>query len=400
MPVRIAGEVRDRRATDYVADRRAAKMYHLSTRFALAAVALALEDAKLALETIDRAALGVTMACGEVGTCYADFAAALQVACGEDGEFDYRRFATRGVHQLDPYFMLKALPTNGLCYASIAHQAQGPTVSTASASTAGVQAIGEAMRIVQEGEAEVMIAGAYDSLVLPSVFLHHQKLGLLADGNGDPAAAVRPLDRTRNGYALAEGAGVAVIESAAHARSRGATVLAEIAGYGLGFDPVLMPGLEGRADGDRAVGGGTARAVRHALRDAHLTPDGVDLVKLEGDATVAGDRAEWRGVSAALGAAAAATPIWALKGAWGHQGAAAGTTEVLATVLALGAGMIPPTRNFVASDPDVPCDVVRAAPRVTALQNVLAVSRGFGGQTAALVLRACRDGTPEAEGSL
>jgi 3-oxoacyl-[acyl-carrier-protein] synthase II len=392
LPVRIAGEVHSLEAK-YVPERRVAKMCHLSAHYAAAAVALALEDARLALETVDRRSLGIAMASGEVGMCYGDFTPAVQ-ASFEDGAFSYRRFATRGTRHLDPYFVLRALPTNGLCYASIAHQATGPTVNTASASAAGAQALGEAMRIIQEGEAEVMIAGAYDSLVLPSVLLHHYNLGALADGDGDPAAAVRPFDRTRAGYVLAEGAGVAVLESATHAQRRGATALAEIAGYGLGFDPVLTPGSE-HGDPSAAEARGTARAVRHALRDADIEPEDVDLMKLEGEATVAGDRAEWRGVTAALGRAAATIPVWALKGAWGHQGAAGGVSETLATAIALHAGMIPPTRNFTAADPNVTMTVVRGVPRAKAIHHALAVSRGFGGQSAALVLRACPNGALE-----
>jgi 3-oxoacyl-[acyl-carrier-protein] synthase II len=388
MPVKIAAEVGDFSAPTSARDRRASKMYHRNVRYALGAVGMAFADAGLAPDALDRSRLGIAMACGEVGTRFADFQPAVRAALKVGGEFDFAQFANRGIHQLDPYFMLRSLPTNGLCFASIAYQAKGPTVSTASATAAGAQAVGEAARIIEGGETEVMIAGAYDSLVLPEVLLHHYRLGLLADGDGDPASAVRPFDRARRGYALAEGAGAVVLESADHARRRGARVLAELVGYGLGFDVTV--------DGQEPNGRGTARAVRYALADAGLRPDEIDLVKLEGDATPDGDRAEWRGVSAALGPAAATTPAWALKGAWGHQGAAAGVTELIAAGLALRAGVLPPTRNFDAPDPGVAMTVVRGDAKPARLRHVLAVSRGLGGQSAALVLRAPAGALPEA----
>lgn len=392
LPVGIGGEVRGFTPTDHIHDRRVFKTYHRSVHYALAALGLALADAGLDLERVDRTRLGIATGCGEVGPCVTEHLPALRAALGEDGGFDFRRLADRGQHYVDPYLVVKALPTNGLAHASITYQAKGPTFSAASASTAGAQAVGEAMRAIQEGEAEVMLAAGYDSLLLPSVLLHHYKLGLLASGEPDAGGAVRPLDRSRSGYALADGAGAVVLESAEHAARRGVGGLAEVAGYGLGFEPAF-PGLEGY-EGDRpASGRGTARAIRTALAEAGIAPHEVDVIKVEGEATPAGDRAEWRGVTAALGAAAATTPVCALKGAWGHQGAAAGVTELAAMALGLRRGVVLPTRNFTAPDPDLAVMVAREPTRPPRLRCALVLSRGFGGQSAAIVLRAVADGT-------
>jgi len=396
LPVRIGGEVRDFIASDHISDRRVFKTCHRSAHYALAAVGLALAEARLDLARIDRTRLGIATGCGEVGPCVTEFLPMLHATLADDGRFDFRLLANRGQRHLDPYLVVKALPTNGLAHMSIAYQAKGPTFSSASASTAGAQAVGEAMRIIQEGEAEVMIAVGYDSLLLPSVLLHHHKLGLLAGGPGDSEGAVRPLDRARSGYALAEGAGAVVLESAEHVECRGICGLVEVAGYGLGFDPVF-PGIEGPCGNGAGEGRGTARAIRCALTDAALKPDEIDMIKVEGEATRAGDRAEWRAVTAALGAAAAVTPVCALKGAWGHQGAAAGVTELIAAALSLRAGLILPTCNFRDPDTDVGATVVRGAARPARLKSALVVSRGFGGQSAAIVLRAVADGALSSE---
>jgi 3-oxoacyl-[acyl-carrier-protein] synthase II len=259
-------------------------------------------------------------------------------------------------------------------------------VATACAS--GTQAVGEAFRLLRSGRAQVCLAGGSSAMLTPFYLIGFAALQALAldDDNADdddddhPAAACRPFDRRRRGFALADGAGALVLETLGSARRRGATPLAEVAGLGVTQDAFDLN--RPRPDGSQAE-----RCMRLALADAGLEPGQVDAVNAHGTGTVLGDLAEAAALRRLFDGGRRAVPVSALKGALGHAMAAAGALEAIASVLTCRHGLVPPTANLV--DPDGDCDLEHVIGRARShdVARLLTVSFGMGGQNAALVLQ-------------
>jgi 3-oxoacyl-[acyl-carrier-protein] synthase II len=274
------------------------------------------------------------------------------------------------------------LRTAGSVFSSLAAPFGGPRRMMAVACASGTQAIGEAAELVRRGRVEACVAGGSSFLLTPFYLLGFARLGVVAPdrGNGDAAAVCRPFDQARRGFALAEGAGALVVESYDSARRRGASMLAEVIGFGTSQDAFDL-------NRPRPDGAGAELAMRRALDDGGLAPGEIDAINAHGTATLVGDRAEAAAVRRLLGEAWPRTPVSSAKGAIGHAMAAAGALEAIVACRTCATGQVPPTVNLQNPDPDCELDHVVARPRDAGARTVLSVSLGMGGQNAAIVVR-------------
>ncbi|MEV8441651.1 beta-ketoacyl-[acyl-carrier-protein] synthase family protein [Actinosynnema sp. NPDC051121] len=282
-------------------------------------------------------------------------------------------------------FLSRALSPSTLA-AEVADRlgARGPVRVVSSGCTAGLDAVGHAARLIEEGRADVVLAGAAESPISPIAVACFDAIRATSARNADPAHAARPFDRDRDGFVLGEGAAALVLEDWEHARRRGAVVLAEVAGFATCSNAHHMTGLT-------AEGVEMAEAVRRALDQARLGPEDVDYVNAHGSGTRQNDRHETAAFHRALGARAYEVPVSSIKSMVGHSLGAIGSIELVACVLALVHGVVPPTANLDTPDPECDLDYVPHTARERDLRAVLSVGSGFGGfQSAVLLTRARR----------
>ncbi len=282
--------------------------------------------------------------------------------------------------QLSP-FMFDYLAPSVLA-AEVAWQvgAEGPVRMVSNGCTSGIDAVGHAVDLVRDGRADVMVTGATDTPITPIVTACFDAIKATTTHNAEPDGASRPFDRTRNGFVLAEGAAVFVLEEYEAARRRGATVYAEIAGYGTRCNAYHMTGL--RADGREL-----AEAIRVALEDGRTDPTEIDYINAHGSGTRQNDRHETAAYKRALGDHAYRAPVSSIKSMVGHSLGAIGSIELAACALAITHGVVPPTANLHESDPECDLDYVPLTAREQRVDTVLTVGSGFGGFQSAMVLR-------------
>ncbi|MGQ9921948.1 MAG: beta-ketoacyl-ACP synthase II [Desulfobacca sp.] len=368
----IAGEVKDFDFKELLAaskpdltkeDLKLVKYTDAFTQYALCASYEALQQAKLDPRAMHPERLGTIIATGMGG-----------VASWEEA---YRRLHKGGVKKVSPFMVPRLLPNLAAGNVAISIGAQGPTTALASACAAGGQAIGAAFRCIQLGEADVMVAGGAEAAITPLTIAGFYRMGALATGFQDrPEAASRPFDQGHAGFVIAEGAGTLVLEELSHALQRGAPILAELAGFGMGGDGhhITDPDLQG-----------ASRCMRQALADAGLAPEEIDYINPHATSTPVGDRNEAR----AIGQLFPHRPlVSATKSQTGHLLGAAGALEAIFTVLSLQQGIIPATLNL--EEPDPACAhlaVVAGKPVTRPIRAALSNSFGFGGTNAALVFK-------------
>jgi 3-oxoacyl-[acyl-carrier-protein] synthase II len=254
---------------------------------------------------------------------------------------------------------------------------QGPNYNCLTACAASSQAIGDAFRTIQRGDADVMLAGGTDSLIHPLVIAGFAAIRALSTRNDEPALASRPFDRDRDGFVLAEGSGILVLETLEAARARGARIYAEVLGYGLSADAHHPTA---------SSSGGPARAMRLALADAKLAPQAVDYVNAHGTSTQLNDHHETEAIKVVFGDHARRLAVSSIKSMTGHLVGAAGGVEAIATVLALHHGILPPTINYTTPDPACDLDYVPNQARRAPIRVAMSNSFAFGGTNAILVL--------------
>jgi 3-oxoacyl-[acyl-carrier-protein] synthase II len=283
--------------------------------------------------------------------------------------------------RIHPSLVTAFMPNIAAGWVSIELGTRGPLGAPCTACAASAMAIGEGYDAIRLGRADVMLCGGSEAGITPLAVAGFAAMRALSRRNEDPARASRPFDRDRDGFVMGEGAAVVVLEERAHAEARGATIYAELAGYGVSSDSFHMTEPD-------PVGLGQARAVRAALADAGLEPSDVDYVNAHASSTALGDATETAGIKLALGdAKARSIPISSIKGATGHCLGAAGAVEAAVTVLALRDGMVPPTINYESPDPDCDLDYVPNKARRASLSVALSNSFGFGGHNAVLLFR-------------
>jgi 3-oxoacyl-[acyl-carrier-protein] synthase II len=282
-----------------------------------------------------------------------------------------------GPGAVSAYALPGSLPNMAAGWVSMRTGARGPLFTPTTACAAGTQAVGDAFRSIQRGDADAMLAGGTDSLIHPLVIAGFCAIRALSTRNDEPARASRPFDRDRDGFVLAEGAGILVLEALEPARARGAQVYAEVLGYGVSAD--AHHPTASSADGP-------ARAMRLALADARLAPEAIDYVNAHGTSTAQNDLHETEAIKAVFGAHAQRLAVSSIKSMTGHLVGAAGAVEAIATVLALRHGVLPPTINYETPDPACDLDYVPNQARRLAIRSAMSNSFAFGGANAILVL--------------
>ncbi|SBT42235.1 beta-ketoacyl-[acyl-carrier-protein] synthase family protein [Micromonospora narathiwatensis] len=286
--------------------------------------------------------------------------------------------AARGRAAVSPYLLTGILPNMPAARIAIAHGIRGYTSSVGTACASGAQAVADAVRLIRTGEADVVLCGASEAPLFPTFADTFGNARALARGWDEPAEASRPFDKRRNGFVLAEGAALLVLERAEHAAARGVTGYAEVAGYGVNTDAY-------HPTAPRPDGAGAAECMRRALASGAVAAAQVGYVNAHGTGTRLGDTAETTALAEVFGVGG--VPVSSTKGLTGHLLGASGVLEAAATALALGRGLLPPTYHLDDPDPDCAADHVRAAPRATRAEIALTNSFGFGGQNVSLLLR-------------
>ncbi|SCG51589.1 3-oxoacyl-[acyl-carrier-protein] synthase II [Micromonospora echinaurantiaca] len=292
--------------------------------------------------------------------------------------------AARGRAAVSPYLLTGILPNMPSARIAIRYGIRGYTSSVGTACASGAQSVADAVRLIRAGEADVVLCGASEAPLFPTFADTFGNARALARGWADPAAASRPFDTRRNGFVLAEGAALLVLERADHAAARGATGYAEVAGYGATTDAY-------HPTAPRPDGAGAAECMRRALASGGVPAARVGYVNAHGTGTKLGDIAETTALAEVFGAHG--VPVSSTKALTGHLLGASGVLEAAATALALGRGLLPPTHNLDDPDPACPADHIRKEPRATETEYALTNSFGFGGQNVSLLLaRAARPG--------
>ncbi len=365
-PCQIAGQVPEFDPRPFM-DVKDARRMSRASQFAVAAARMAVASAALRIDAASSEEIGALIACG--------------TSSMPDVEEAVRTLVQRGGMKISPFFIPAALPHMPASQVSIQLGLHGYTTSISTACAAGAQAIGEAAEIVRRGDAEVMLAGGAEAPITAlSLGAFCVMRALSTRSNADPARASRPFDALRDGFVPGEGAAVLVLERLSSARRRGATVLAELSGYGASSDAFHITAPD-------PTGHGAARAIRKALQRAHFDPQQVDYINAHATSTPTGDLAETRAIKAVFGEYASSVPISANKSMIGHLTGAAGAVEAAATILAMRHSLLPPTINQEQPDPECDLDYVPNVARPAEISVALSNSFGFGGVNAVLVFR-------------
>ena len=361
---RIAGEVRGFKPED-VMDRKDIRRTDLFVQFAIAATAQAMVQAKVKDGGVDPNRFGVIVGSGIGG-----------IATFED---QHRTLLEKGPNRVSPFFIPMMISDMASGQVSIQFGAKGPNYCTVSACSSGAHAVGEAFRIIQNSEADVMIAGGAEAPVTPISFAGFCSMKAMSTRNDDPTRASRPFDSERDGFVMGEGAGILILEEYEHAKKRGAAILAEIVGYGATGDAHHMtaPAPEGE---------GAARAMRAAMCDSGMQPTEFGYVNAHGTSTPLNDKFETQAIKSVFGDHAGRVAVSSTKSMTGHLLGAAGGLETIICVLALERGVLPPTINYEHPDPDCDLDYVPNTARQVELRAALSNSLGFGGHNVTLAL--------------
>lgn len=365
LPVQIAGEVRDFTIGDWV-DAKTAKQMSPFAQFAVASAGMALADARIEVGDVDPARAAVIMGTGGGG-----LSTILET---------HSHAERRGLMRISPFFMT-IFPHNLAAY----HLAQtfrflGPSLTVSTACATGSQAIGEAFHALRSGRADIALTGGTEYAIFPFFLASFAVQRAASTRNDEPERASRPFDAERHGFVIGEGSAIFVLETLEHAQARGATIIAEVAGYGSsddGYHPIA-PDPEGQ---------GSARAMTDALHDARVAPDEVDYVNAHAASTPLGDKAETLAIKRALGDRALQIPVSSAKSMIGHLMGACGAMEALATIYAVRDQRVHPTINYETPDPECDLDYVPNVARDVKIDVAISNSMGLGGQNSCLVFR-------------
>jgi 3-oxoacyl-[acyl-carrier-protein] synthase II len=362
---RIAGEVDGFHPSDHIEERRARRLDRYA-QFSLAATRMALEDADLDLRREDPDRVGAMMGTALGGVAH--------------GEGQYHNFLRGGVREVDPALALTVFAGAASCNIAIEFGCTGPNSTNGMSCASGAMAIGEGFRAIARGEADVMLAGGAEAPLAPLCFGAFAIIRAMSTRNDDPAHASRPFDAGRDGFVMAEGAAVLILEERQRALARGAPIYAEVCGFGLTNDAWHMTAP--RPDGRQA-----ARCMRIALAEAGVAPDQVDYINAHGSSTPLNDPTETGSIKQVFGEHAYRVPLSGTKGYYGHALGASGAIEAAICALAFRHGWLPPTVNLEHPDAECDLDLITGAGRDLAPGHVVSNSFGFGGINAALVFR-------------
>ncbi len=367
MSCRIVGEVKNFDLESYISAKEARTMDRF-IHYGIAAAAQAIQDAGLpsgeALGEEEACLIGVVIGSGIGG-----------LPLIEDTHIEY---TARGARRISPFFVPASIINMISGHVSMRHGFKGPNLAVVTACTTGLHSIGEAGRLIEYGDADVMIAGGSEGTVSPLGVGGFAAMRALSTRNDDPTAASRPWDKDRDGFVLGEGAGVMVLEEYEHAKARGAKIYAELGGYGMSADAGHMTAPS--MDGPR-------RAMLNAMRNAGVNADQIDYLNAHGTSTPLGDINETNAIKAALGDHAYKTVVSSTKSMTGHLLGGAGGIESVFTVLALHHQKVPPTINLVNPDPECDLDYCANTARDMKIDVALKNNFGFGGTNGSLVFK-------------
>lgn len=364
----IAGEVRDFDPAAYI-DKKEAKRMDRYAQFALAASAMAVEDAALDLEKENRERIGTYIGSGIGGI--------------ETMHTQYEKLFSKGPRLISPFFIPMMIANMAAAHTAIAFRLHGPSSCNVTACATGTNCIGDAFRVLQAGAADVMLAGGTEASISQAAVAGFVSMkALCTDHNDDPSHASRPFCKGRSGFVMGEGAGVVVLETLEHAKKRGAKIYAEVAGYGINSDAyhITSPAPHGEFQ---------AKCMSLAIADAGLTPEDIDYVNAHGTSTHMNDLGETEACKTVFGTRAKEVPVSSIKSMTGHLLGAAGGVEAIATALAVQNDMLPPTINFTEPDLEegLDLDYVPNQARPHTVRAALSNNFGFGGHNACLVLK-------------
>ncbi len=370
---RIAGEVKGFDPLRFMTAKEAHKTDPF-IQYALAAALMAVEDARLSLTPNGSTELA------EVS----ELRTGVLVGSGRGGvitsEKNMAALLAKGPGAVSPFYTPMSLVNMASGFISMKLGAKGPCLDVSTACATGTHAVGEAMKIIQRGDADVMLAGGAEASLTPLVLAGFCRAKALSLRNDEPEKASRPFDKHRDGFVLSEGAGVLVLEELGRAEKRGAEIYAELAGYGLSSDAYHYTKPDPGGDGP-------GRALSLALSDAGLGPEELDYINAHGTSTVPNDRVETLAIKKTFGEQAHKLAVSSSKSMLGHMLGAAGAVEAAIVSLALSHGVIPPTINYEIPDPECDLDFVPNKARKKDIQAALSLSLGFGGLNAALLFK-------------
>jgi 3-oxoacyl-[acyl-carrier-protein] synthase II len=362
---RIGGSVRDFNITDYISDKEAKKM-DVFIHYGIAAGCQAFEHSGIEVTEANAERIGVAIGAGIGG-----------ITGIESG---HNAFLKGGPRRISPFFVPSNIINMISGNLSIKYGLQGPNFAIVTACTTGTHNIGDAARIIMYGDADVMVAGGSEMATSPTSLGGFASAKALSRRNDEPLLASRPWDKDRDGFVLSDGAGVMVLEELEHAKRRGATIYAEVVGFGMSADAYHMTQPP-------AGGEGAARCMRYALRDAGLNATDIDYINAHGTSTPAGDIAETQAIKSTLGDYAYKVAVSSTKSMTGHMLGAAGGIEAIFSVLALRDQVAPPTINLDNPDPECDLDFIPHHARPMAMEYVMSNSFGFGGTNGTLIFK-------------
>ncbi len=361
----IAGEVKDFEPTDFI-DKRDAKKMDRFSQFAIAATRMAIEDAKIELEKIDRTRFGVVIGSGVGGI--------------ETLEKEYEKLQSKGPNRVSPFFIPMMISNMSAGQISIIFGAKGPNTTVVTACASSTNAIGDAFKIIERGDADIMVTGGTEAAITKISIAGFCSMKALSVRNDEPSKASRPFDKDRDGFVMGEGAGILLLEDLEHAINRGAHIYAEVVGYGMSADAyhITAPAPEGE---------GAARAMKNAIYDANISPEQIDYINAHGTSTPYNDKFETMAIKNVFGDHAKKLAISSTKSMTGHLLGAAGGIEAIACCLAITENFVPPTINYMIPDPECDLDYVPNKGRHKEVKCALSNSLGFGGHNATIILK-------------
>lgn len=365
-PTRIAASIKDFNPEDYI-DRKEARRMDRFVQFAIAASILALKDANLNItEDTDPERVGVIVGSGIGGL--------------GTWEEQHNILLEKGPKRVSPFFIPMMIANMASGQVSMLTGAKGPNSTAVTACATGTHSIGDSFKIIQRGDADVMICGGAEATIRPTGMAGFCSMRAMSTRNDEPEKASRPFDIDRDGFIMGEGSGIMILETLEHAVERGAKIYAEVIGYGMSADAHNMV--------DPAPGGeGAARCMIKAMKDANISPEDVDYINAHGTSTGVGDSAETAAIKTVMGEHAYKVAVSSTKSMTGHLLGAAGAVEAVICGLTIQRGMIPPTINLDHPDPVCDLDYVPHVPRKADVDVAMSNSFGFGGHNATIILK-------------
>ncbi len=361
----MAAEVKNFNPEEWIDEKSAGRMDRF-VHFGMASSAMAIKDAGLNTFAFDGNRAGVIIGSGIGGA--------------QTIENGYSKLHEKGPKSLGPFFVSKLLINMAACLVSITYGLRGPLSAPSVACSTGANAIGDAFRIIQRGDADIMLAGGSEASVSPLPFAGFCATRSMSSRNDCVEKASRPFDKNRDGFVMGEGAGIVILERLEHALSRSAHIYAELVGYGNTADAFHFTAPEPGGDG-------MIRVMREALRDASIDPRKVGYINAHGTSTVLNDKIESTAVMEVFGDHGKHLKISSIKSMIGHLLAAAGAVEFVATVMSIYTGKLPPTINYEEQDPECPLDYVTKGVESIGLEVAMSNSFGFGGGNACLIVK-------------